>query len=307
MAFMNQLNSITASIQNLKPNLSQVVEKANQAKQNLVPIFNKCTQQLDAIGKFLPVSSATKQSPIDLLPMSTAFDGTLENASFTFNYNEVCQIVVKNTGACVSLVYPESNNIDMISSVFPDHQYHLQNINFHYGTEPMNGSQHTVAGIGYAGEVNFIHRNIKYPTIEIASKQPDGIVAFCVFLNETYDDNLNLIPLTNVIAHVNYADTQCVMQSFRSVSFLPSNERGKEFWAYEGSETVYPFRESVKWIVFRSAISISSSQLDKFRQLMGTKSEEEAERKMNSIRVIQPLNSRLIRSSFKSVAQANIG
>lgn len=52
MAFLNQ---ISAKIQEIKGQLPQVIEQANKAKQNLVPVFNKCTQQLDNLGKILQV------------------------------------------------------------------------------------------------------------------------------------------------------------------------------------------------------------------------------------------------------------
>lgn len=47
----------------------------------------------------------------------------------------------------------------------------------------MNGSEHTIGGVGYAGEIHFIHRNLKYATLDGALKQPDGVVAVAVFLN----------------------------------------------------------------------------------------------------------------------------
>lgn len=47
----------------------------------------------------------------------------------------------------------------------------------------MNGSEHTVGGVGYAGELHFIHRNIKYANLDTASKAPNGILALAVFLN----------------------------------------------------------------------------------------------------------------------------
>lgn len=52
MAFFNQFS---AKFQELKTQLPQVIEQANKAKQNLVPVFNKCTQQLDNLGKILQV------------------------------------------------------------------------------------------------------------------------------------------------------------------------------------------------------------------------------------------------------------
>ncbi len=40
-------------------------------------------------------------------------------------------------------------------------------------------------------------------------------------------------------------------------------EKSKDFWVYDGSETIEPYREVVKWIAFRSAIPISSAQVTK--------------------------------------------
>ena len=71
---------------------------------------------------------------------------------------------------------------------------------------------------------------------------------------------------------------------------------------YEGSETTEPYREVVKWIVFRSAVPISSAQLEKLRALKRSRAEDEVEERILAIRMLQSPNSRLVRSSFKSVA-----
>lgn len=81
-------------------------------------------------------------------------------------------------------------------------------------------------------------------------------------MQESHGDNLNLIPLTNVLANVPYNGNESGLQGLRFSQLLPGPEKNKEFWIYDGSETVEPFRETVKWIVFRSAIPISSEQVD---------------------------------------------
>jgi carbonic anhydrase len=303
MAFLEQLS---AKFQELKPQLNNVVEQANKAKQNLVPVLNKCTQQLDTLGKILQVNTNRLQSPIDILPSITAFDPALENATFNYNYDETSQLIVRNIGSCLQIKYPDGNNVDFTTSIFPNEEFHLEVVNFHWGSEPMNGSEHTVGGVGYAGEIHFIHRNLKYLNLDLASKQPNGILSLCVFLNESHDDNLNLISLNNVLSHVRYAGTEAGLASFRFSTILPVQEKSKEFWIYDGSETVEPYREIVKWIIFRSAIPVSSSQLDTWRHLLRTRSEDEVEEKQHSIRSLQSPNSRIIRSSFKSVAQAEL-
>lgn len=79
MAFLGQL---TAKLNEFKPQINEVVERANKAKQNLVPVLNQCTQKLDTLGKILQVNVNPKQSPIDLLPIITAHDPALEGAQF---------------------------------------------------------------------------------------------------------------------------------------------------------------------------------------------------------------------------------
>ncbi|KAK6034244.1 hypothetical protein COOONC_28251 [Cooperia oncophora] len=64
-------------------------------------------------------------------------------------------------------------------------QYHLDAMTWHWGTEPMNGSEHTIGGVGYAGELHLIHRNTRFPTMELALKQPNGVLAIAIFLNRT--------------------------------------------------------------------------------------------------------------------------
>jgi len=238
--------------------------------------------------------------------MFTAFDPALENATFRFDYDETCQATLRNVGACLSVKYPDGCSDDFGVSFVPDEQFHLDTVNFHWGTEPMNGSEHTVGGVGYAGELHFVHRNLKYATLDGALKQPDGVVALAVFLNESHGDNLNLIPLTNVLANVPFNGNESALHGLRFGQLVPGADKNKEFWVYEGSETIEPFRETVKWIVFRAAIPISSGQLEQLRQLKRSRAEDEVEERMQPIRALQPQNGRLARSSFKSVAQAEL-
>jgi len=308
-AFLGQISAKFSELKEVtKSQLPQVVEQANKAKQNLAPMLSKCSEQLDHlakidISKIIKVNvEGRKQSPIDLLPSVTAFDPSLENASFQLNYDESCQLVVRNLGSCVSIKYPENESNDMGISFLPDELYHLERVDFHWGTEPMNGSEHTVGGVGYAGELHLIHRNLKYPNIDAASKQPNGVVAFAVFLNESHDDNINLIALTKVLPNVSYNGNESGLTHFRIGQLVPGSEKNKDFWVYEGSETIEPYREVLKWIIWRSAVPISSAQLEKIRDLRKSKAEDEVEERMVAIRSLQQINSRLARASFKSVA-----
>lgn len=117
------------------------------------------------------------------MPIYTAFDPALENATFRFDYDDSSQSVLRNIGSCLSIKYADGCSDDFGASFLGEEQYHLDTVNFHWGNEPMNGSEHNIGGIGYAAEIHFIHRNLKYATLDGALKQPDGVVAIAVFLN----------------------------------------------------------------------------------------------------------------------------
>ncbi|KAL7077552.1 hypothetical protein ACQ4LE_003305 [Meloidogyne hapla] len=332
MAFLNQIQTKLQEIKTKSmPQVSAVLEQANQAtnkaKQNLLPVFNKCTQQLDTFTKILQANVSPKQSPIDLLPAITAFDPNLENATFKINYDNSVKLSVENLGQYggLSLRWPNKNiNTAEINGVEPQkdgnyfssfecsflegQQFQLEQVLFHWGTEPMNGSLHTIAGVGYAGEIHIIHKNTKFPNLTEALKHPEeqGTLFIAVFLNETHDDNLTLNPLINVLSQIKYAGTECsLLEGFKASQLVPL-EKSKEFWFYEGSEAVEPFRETVQWLICRSAIPISSNQLEKLRELRKSRQEDEVEQPLLNTRPLQPANSRLIRSSFKSAAQAEL-
>uniref|UniRef100_A0A915N5L6 Alpha-carbonic anhydrase domain-containing protein n=1 Tax=Meloidogyne javanica TaxID=6303 RepID=A0A915N5L6_MELJA len=211
------------------PQVSAVLEQANQAT-------NKAKQNL------LPANVNPKQSPIDLLPAITAFDPSLENATFKLNYDNSVKLTVENLGQYggLSLRWPNNlNNTAEINGVeqqkegnssfecsfLEGQQFQLEQILFHWGTEPMNGSLHTIAGVGYAGEIHIIHRNTKFPNMTEALKHPE--------------------------------------------------EQGTLF-------------------------------IEKLRELRKSRQEDEVEQPLLNNRPLQPANSRLIRSSFKSAAQAEL-
>ncbi|VDK75157.1 unnamed protein product [Litomosoides sigmodontis] len=305
MAFLGQLTAnVQAQLNNVKPQLNSALQTATRARDNLVPILNRATAQLDNLSKILQVTGDRKQSPIDILSTITAFDSALENSEIRINYPMNGEVRLKNAGDSLQLKLDPSNTAELSASHLGGERYVLETVYFHWGTEPMNGSEHTVGGVGYAGEIQFIHRNTKFTNMEAAFKESNGILGVAVLLNETHDDNPTFSTIIDGIKQVVYKGSECVIHGVNLFHMLPSSEKMKEFWAYVGSETIQPYRETVQWIIFRAAVWISSSQLDKLRTLKREGYECEVEEMMSPIRAVQPINGRIIRSSFRSSAHA---
>ena len=66
----------------------------------------------------------------------------------------------------------------------------------HWGKVAMSGSEHTVNGRQYFGELHIVHYNTKYDSIETAVSQPDGL-AVCGFFIEVGIGITSLMYLIN--------------------------------------------------------------------------------------------------------------
>lgn len=110
----------------------------------------------------------------------------MQITSFTYfriNYPTNGEIRLKNAGDSLQLQLDPSNTAELSASHLGEERYVLEAVYFHWGTEPMNGSEHTIGGVGYAGEIQFIHRNTKFSNMEAAFKEADGILGVAVLLN----------------------------------------------------------------------------------------------------------------------------
>ncbi|KAE9421305.1 hypothetical protein Angca_006523 [Angiostrongylus cantonensis] len=247
--------AIGAHLQSLKDGAPKLIESALNAKNELL---NKV--KLDSLGKMLNVSALGRYpSPIDIVPVITVFDERLQNAEFRVEYHSTGEFYATNTGDALRLIR-EGNDSELAISFLPEEQYHLDMLTWHWSTEPMNGSEHTIGGVGYAGELHLIHRNTRFSTMEMALKQPNGVLAIAIFLNESHDENPVITPFIELLPNITYKGNEIRIAQFNFGGLFPPPEKTKEFWMYEGSETVEPFRETVQWLIFRSALPISSLQ-----------------------------------------------
>ncbi|UYV78080.1 hypothetical protein LAZ67_16000042 [Cordylochernes scorpioides] len=73
----------------------------------------------------------------------------------------------------------------VVSGGFLDHRYRFQQFHMHWGDCLASGSEHTVDGAAYPGELHFVHWNEeKYNSFQEAAAEPDGLVVLGVFLQK---------------------------------------------------------------------------------------------------------------------------
>lgn len=142
----------------------------------------------------------------------------------------------------------------MHSDTFVLEQFHC-----HWGCSDGRGSEHTVDGKSYAGELHLVHWNkSKYSSFAEAASKPDGLAVLGVFLDvgKSHPELDKVAQLLPFITHK--GDRVTLQEALDPSKLLPEN---KAYWTYLGSLTTPPFNESVIWILFKNPVELSPEQV----------------------------------------------
>uniref|UniRef100_A0A8C6JZG2 Carbonic anhydrase n=1 Tax=Melopsittacus undulatus TaxID=13146 RepID=A0A8C6JZG2_MELUD len=232
-----------------------------------------------------PIAQGNRQSPIDIVSARAVYDPNLKQLIFSY---ELCtSLNISNNGHSVMVEFEDTNDRTAISGGPLESPFRLKQFHFHWGTNPSQGSEHTVDGKPFPCELHLVHWNArKYATFGEAAAAPDGLAVVAVFLE------VRIAKIACLDDEKYYA-----FSSFNPKCLLPLN---LDYWTYLGSLTTPPLNESVTWIVLKEAISISEKQLEKFRMLLFTSEEDQRIQMVNNFRPPQPLKGRVVRASFKA-------
>jgi carbonic anhydrase len=178
-----------------------------------------------------------EQSPIDLN------GADLEDLSnITFHY-QPSQVNILNNGHTIQVNYDEGSYIEVNGE-----RYDLLQFHFHMPSE------HTVAGLSYAGELHLVHQNAA------------GALAVVGIFLDSGAENLALAP---VWAHLPAEESEAHASgdTVDAASFLPANQ---QTFRYPGSLTTPPCSEGVSWFVMAEPIQLAPSQLDQFTAIISS-------------------------------------
>ena len=171
------------------------------------------------------------------------------------------------------------------SALFQNHRgiYELLQFHFHWGTTESQGSEHTVDGLCYSGELHFVTRKTTG-----ADTDGDAFAVIGVLLRSdatisasgSWKELLDNIPAQN--QKINS------VSAVRPADLLPDN---LSYYHYEGSLTTPPCSEVVQWFLLRSLLNVPSKFLDTLR---GTVTGMEGQSLNTNFREPQPLNGRQV-------------
>ncbi|KAI5093147.1 carbonic anhydrase [Silurus meridionalis] len=240
-----------------------------------------------------PIADGDRQSPIDIITSQAHYDSTLK--PLKLHYDLVLSQDILNNGHSFQVNYLDQPDSKDLTGGPVTGAYRLKQFHCHWGVGDLEGSEHTINGHKFPCELHLVHWNTKYESFEEAVNKSDGLAVVGIFL-KIGPANPKLQKVLDKFDAIKAKGQQTTFPNFHPKSLLPST---LNFWTYEGSLTTPPLYESVTWIVLRDPISISPTQMLKFRSLLFSSEEEPARPMCNNYRPPQPLKGRKVRASFR--------
>ncbi|XP_066434595.1 carbonic anhydrase 13-like isoform X2 [Eleutherodactylus coqui] len=235
-----------------------------------------------------------RQSPINIYTKKVRYDSSLKPLYIYYDPKSSQRLV--NVGHCFNVEFEDTNDKSVVSDGPLVGYYRLRQCHFHWGASDKDGSEHVIDGLEYPAELHIVHWNAqKYPTFDEALEHPDGVAVIGVLL-KIGETNPLIQSIIDSLDQVKEKNKECPFTQFDLSSLLPND---RNYWTYQGSLTTTPYLECVTWIIFQEAIPIDSDQLQHFRSLHCTSEAEDPAFILENHRAIQPIEARVVRSSFK--------
>ncbi|KAL7643986.1 UNVERIFIED_CONTAM: hypothetical protein RMT77_005999 [Armadillidium vulgare] len=239
------------------------------------------TQKSEAWDK---CSSGKFQSPIEIKERPEKFTLGMNNyfndyygTEFIFkDFEKIYEGVFRDDNKTYELSLITKNKLrpSISGGPFGNNTFFLHKFYFHWKTDEKNEkrtlTEHFIADKTFDGEIQMVAFNSRYGSFEKALQhESDGLVAFVSFIEETtttFRRSLNLFALRLKI-NVETSSKQPWYIS-RIVPKTLLSWADEVYVMYNGSLTMTPCTEIVKWIIFPSPISVRFPYLTKLRKVL---------------------------------------
>uniref|UniRef100_U5END8 Carbonic anhydrase n=1 Tax=Corethrella appendiculata TaxID=1370023 RepID=U5END8_9DIPT len=210
-----------------------------------------------------PQAAGSRQSPVNISTSQTKQSSDLAPLKWKYVPENTRSLV--NPGYCWR-VDVNGQGSELTGGPLNDDVYILEQFHCHWGCNDNKGSEHTVDGVSYSGELHFVHWNAtKYKTFIEAAAQPDGLAVLGVLLKVGEKAHPELDQIANLLPFVTHkGDRVTLTKPLDPGSFLPATPA---YWTYLGSLTTPPCSECVIWIIFKEPLEVAHEQLVAFRNM----------------------------------------
>ncbi|XP_062984463.1 carbonic anhydrase 9 isoform X2 [Elgaria multicarinata webbii] len=205
-----------------------------------------------------PSCGGHMQSPINIDTAATHFSPQLMPlllSGYSLPPGETLRL--HNNGHTIVLDLP--GNMMLTGGGFPQ-PYQAAQLHLHWGSDhSMPGSEHTVDGHRYAGEIHVVHYSSHFSHITEAEREPGGLAVLAAFLEVGPEENE---PYQHILEHledVHEEGNETLIAGFDVATLLPNNL--DHYFRYNGSLTTPPCYQTVNWTIFNQTIRLSQEQI----------------------------------------------
>ncbi|ENN78979.1 hypothetical protein YQE_04563, partial [Dendroctonus ponderosae] len=167
-------------------------------------------------------------------------------------------------------------------------KYVFSQLHLHWGANDMEGSEHTIDGRQFPGELHVVLFKSCYLTQEAALKERDGVVILVYILNLQDPPNPNLQPIVDALPAIAKAHTSAKVPPTELLYLMTQFEA--DYFIYRGSVCTSDCVHPIMWMITRVPIGISPDQMDSLRFLL----DNEDELIRRNFRPVQPISKRHI-------------
>eukprot|EP01084_Bolivina_argentea_P240010 403288_1 len=229
------------------------------------------------------------ESPINILEENAIIDTKKCIPKFEWTIDEThnrFKVINNGESLIVRPVTTDNTRVQKSIATFPNYfhptnhdlTYCLESFHFHWGVSNTYGSEHQIENKSYPLEAHFVHYSCEYNNVShalhaYANDKDDHILAVVAVLFEISDTDkhneaFDIILSENVFDNI-WLPNSTYVNNLRVNELIPAtldlNVSG--YYYYEGSLTIPPCDDIVRWNVMNTFGYVSNKQMMRLRQL----------------------------------------
>ncbi|KAF5303679.1 hypothetical protein FQR65_LT00823 [Abscondita terminalis] len=199
------------------------------------------------------------QSPINI---NTSFLDHREDYPILWSsgfFEKPEEIHLRNNSHTLQLTVVQEEPLFVTSKYFCCKRFYFKHINFHWGYNHQNGSEHSINGIKYPVEMQAVYH--QYKTAYLPNVL---IISYFFELTNKYHWGLKKVLEVAPLA-AKERDQKMKLRLFplKELLYTPLFS----YYTYDGSRTTPPYEENVRWVICEAPLPLCQNQLDVFKNL----------------------------------------